>query len=93
MHFIQHVAAQNGVSPIFVHVNVLVQLQEVDHAANVRPKHGLDGVDGRVANRHVFLRDNLANELVNVVFGQLVEAHTDEFVLQRRIDLADVIAN
>ena len=93
MQFFQNVVAQDRTYPFFVVANVLVQLQEIDHTANVRSKDHLNRINGGAADGHIFVGGDFPDELVNVVFGQLIESHTDELVLQSSVNLANIVAN
>jgi len=78
---------------VFGHDLVLVQLDIVNHAANVRIIEALDGLDAGFTNIEPLFPTNIAYELVDLRLRELVEPNTDELLLERVVDFADVITN
>ena len=68
-------------------------MNEIDHASNVRFVQILYDIDGLVGQVETLFFTNVPDEFVDFHRGQLVETHTNEFMLQRQFDFADVIAN
>jgi hypothetical protein len=62
--------------------DVLIELNEINHAPNIRFVQILNSVDILVANIQILLLANVANKFANLGFRQLVEPDTDKLVLQ-----------
>jgi hypothetical protein len=79
---------------IFTQVlHVLVQLQEINHATNVRMINGLYRINVFVADFNVLVFGDGLDEMIDVLFRELIETHTDKFILERLVDFTDIIAN
>jgi hypothetical protein len=55
--------------------------------------HSLDRIDRVLGNQNVLFDRDRLHELIDVIFGELIEPDTDELVLQRLVDLTDIIAD
>jgi hypothetical protein len=78
---------------IFTQVlHVLVQLQEINHAANVRMINGLYRINVFVSDFNVLVFGDGLDEMVDVLFRELIETHTDKFILERLVDFTDIVA-
>jgi hypothetical protein len=77
---------------VFVHKDILIQLDEIDHTPDIRFVKTLDRVDVLVADFDGLFRANVADEFADFQFRQLVETDTNKLMLQRQLDFADVIA-
>jgi hypothetical protein len=78
---------------VFRHDLVLVQLDVVNHAANIRIIEALDCLDAGFANIEPLFPTNVAYELVDLLLRELVEPNTDELLLEGMVDFADIITN
>jgi hypothetical protein len=68
-----------------------IQLDKVNHTAYVRIVIGLYGFNLTGRYRNAFRFRYVANKLVYLVFRELIEPHTNEFVLERFVDFANII--
>ncbi len=73
--------------------HILIQLNEINHASNVRFVQILNRMYILVTYVEIFLVTNVANKLANFRRRQLVKPNTNKLVLKRQLDFADIIAN
>jgi hypothetical protein len=73
--------------------HILVQLNEINHASNIGFVQILDIVNGLVGQMDLLFHTHLSDKLANLLFRKLVETHTHKFMLQRKFNLADIVAN
>ena len=73
--------------------DILVQLNEINHASNIGFVQILDIVNGLVGQMDLLFHTHLSDKLANLLFWELVETNTNKFVLQRKFNLANIIAN
>lgn len=84
----ENITRNNMFIPIY---NVLIQLYEIDHTANIALKSVLYGIDYVIAHFNIFGVYNLTYKLTNIFPRQLIEPDGQKLVFQGFVNFADVI--
>jgi hypothetical protein len=92
-HFVK--AFPNGVvhNVTLLNNDILVQLNKINHAPDIRFVQILDGVYVLISQINPLFNAYLSDKLANLLFRKLVETDTHKFMLQRKFNLADIVAN